>query len=67
MGPSRSLLPSSPPSWTEGGEKRALARSGREEKKKEEEEEEEEGKEAERDIHRSSVGHSSLTRKPFDL
>ena len=33
----------------------------------EEEDEEEEGKEAERDIHRSSAGHSSLTRKPFDL
>ena len=31
------------------------------------EEEEGEGKEAERDIHRSSVGHSSLTRNPFDL
>ena len=40
MGPSRSLLPPSPPSWTEGGEKRALAHSGREGKKTEEEEEE---------------------------
>ena len=73
MGPSRSLLPPSPPSWTEGGEKRALARSGREGKKKEEEEEEEEGNEenddddADDDVEEGELDKKSGRARPLSL